>query len=107
VGAIIVGAGLLLWLAGRGGRYHIGASGLVFGLIGFLIASGFFERRLVPLLISIFVGFMYGGSLLMGVLPTDATKSWEGHLFGAAVGIALAYLFTRPVAAARREQLAA
>ena len=48
---------------------HIGASGLVFGLIVFLILSGLLERRPVPLLIALFVGFLYGGTLLWGIVP--------------------------------------
>lgn len=89
--AIILGGGGLLWLFGRG-HNHIGASGLVFGLIGYLIGSGIFERRVVPLLVAGLVAFLFGGTLLSGVLPTaGAGVSWEGHMFGAVAGVITAY----------------
>lgn len=90
--SIIVLGGGLLWLFGRGAALHIGASGLVFGLAVFLIVSGFLERRLVPVLIAIFVTFMYGSSLLSGILPWQPGVSWDGHLFGGVAG-ALAAVF--------------
>jgi membrane associated rhomboid family serine protease len=65
---IVLLGGSLLWLFGRSAD-HIGASGLVFGLMTFLIASGYFERRIMPLLIAFVVGFLYGGTLLFGALP--------------------------------------
>ena len=52
-------------------RTHVGASGLVFGLIAFLIVSGILERRIIPMLISALVAFLYGGTLLSGILPLD------------------------------------
>ena len=48
---------------------HIGASGLIFALIAFLIVSGFLERRLVSFAVAVLVGFIYGGTLVSGVLP--------------------------------------
>jgi membrane associated rhomboid family serine protease len=84
--AIQIGAGLLLWIVGRP-SIHIGASVLVYGLIAFLIAAGYFERRLASAAIALVVLFLYGGSLLWGVLPMVASHvSWEGHLCGAIVG---------------------
>ena len=55
--------GLLLWVFGRSAT-HIGASGLIFGLITFLMVSGVLEKRLVPLAVCLLVGFLYGGTLL-------------------------------------------
>jgi membrane associated rhomboid family serine protease len=87
--------GTLLWIFGRNGD-HIGVSGLIFGLISFLIVSGLLEKRILPLIISLFVGFFYGGTLLMGVLPTIGKDvSWDGHLCGAIAGALVAYLLTR------------
>ncbi len=92
----VVGGGLL-WLfgrqAGQAGQYsHVGASGLIYGLIAFLLVSGFREKRPVPLLIALLVGFLYGGTLISGVLPSlDARVSWDGHLFGALAGGAAGY----------------
>lgn len=88
---VLLGGGLL-WLFGRGAALHIGASGLVFGLAVFLIVSGLLERRLLPLLIAAFVAFMYGSSLLSGILPWQQGVSWDGHLFGGIAG-ALAAVF--------------
>jgi membrane associated rhomboid family serine protease len=97
---IVLLGGLLLWLFGRP-AIHIGASGLIFGLVVFLIVSGVLERRIIPLLISLVVGFTYGGTLISGVLPGgDPHISWEGHLCGAVAGAAVAYLLTRKPRAA-------
>ncbi len=83
-------AGVLLWLFGRD-AIHIGASVLVFGLIGFLVCAGFFEKRLLSALIAIGVAVVYGSTLFFGVLPLQRGVSWEGHLFGALAGGVIAY----------------
>jgi membrane associated rhomboid family serine protease len=91
---IIAVGGLLLWLFGRGNTLHIGASLLVFGLAVFLIVSGILEKRLVPVLISLFVAFTYGGILLSGIAPwQEGNVSWDGHLFGGIGGAIAAWLF--------------
>jgi len=78
VASIIFLSGALLWLFGRPAT-HIGASGLIYGLITYLIICGVREGRVVPLLTSLVVGFLYGGALLSGVLPTSTAHiSWEG-----------------------------
>lgn len=87
---ISVIAGVFLWLFGRD-AVHIGASVLVFGLIGFLVCAGFFEKRLLSALIAIGVAITYGSTLFFGVLPTQRGVSWEGHLFGAIAGGLIAY----------------
>ena len=71
---IVLLGGSLLWLCGRPAT-HIGASGLIFGLIAFLILSGLLERRFVPLAIAAIVGFGYGGTLISGVLPRSVPRS--------------------------------
>lgn len=97
VAEITLLGGLLLWLLGRSGsqnnpNVHLGASGLVYGLIAFLIVAGFREKRPVPLLVAILVGFLYGTTLLTGVLPSiESHVSWDGHLLSAIAGGALAY----------------
>lgn len=91
-------SGSLLWLFGRNAT-HIGASGLVTGLATFLILIGFLEKRVIPILIAILVGFLYGGSLVLGVIPRFGSNvSWDGHLCGAIAGaiVALA-LSVRPM----------
>lgn len=94
VADLVLLSGILLWLCGRPAT-HIGASGLIFGLIAFLMVSGWLERRFIPLVISVLVTFIYGGSLLWGVMPRFGTDiSWEGHLLGAIAGSVIAYLMT-------------
>ncbi len=91
VGLVFLGD-LLLWIFGRSASVHVGASGLIYGLIAFLIASGFLERRIVPLIVSLFVLFLYGGTMIWGVLPSLSEGiSWDGHLCGAVAGGLLAY----------------
>jgi membrane associated rhomboid family serine protease len=93
--AVVLLGGVFLWLFGRPAT-HVGASGLIFGLIAFLIVSGFLEGRFIPLLIALAVAFFYGGSLLTGVIPRLGSHvSWDGHLFGALAGALVAYLLTR------------
>lgn len=82
---IVMVGGFLLWVMGRDAN-HIGASGLIFGLISFLILAGFLERRFIPLLVAIVTLVLYGGTLFWGVLPTTPGVSWDGHLFGAIAG---------------------
>jgi membrane associated rhomboid family serine protease len=95
VAGIVLLSGALLWLFGRH-AIHIGASGLIYGLITYLIISGVRERRIVPMITALIVGFLYGGALLAGVLPTLTPHiSWEGHLFGAIAGGVVAFLQTK------------
>ncbi len=67
-------------------QVHIGASGLIFGLIGFLLASGLFRFNFLSILISVIIAVVYGGTILYGVLPGQKGVSWQGHLFGALAG---------------------
>ncbi len=94
VAEIIVLGGALLWIFGRGAN-HVGASGLVSGLIAFLILGGVFERRLIPILVAIVTFVLYGGSLLWGFIPRAPNVSWDGHLCGAVAGGLLAFQLAR------------
>lgn len=91
---IILLGGTGLWLFGRQ-ALHIGASGLVFGLIAFHIFAGIFERRAQSILIAIVVGVLYASTLFQGVLPMQRGVSWDGHLFGALAGVVVALLAAR------------
>ena len=82
---IMLVSGLGVWLLGAPGL-HIGASGVIFGYLGFLLARGFFERNFPSILLSLIVGSLYGG-LIWGVLPIQPGVSWEGHLFGFIGGV--------------------
>jgi membrane associated rhomboid family serine protease len=94
--SIIAVGGALLWIFGRP-AVHIGASGLISGLTAFLILSGFLEQRLVSLLVALLVGFLYGGSLILGVLPRIGSAiSWDGHLCGAIAGAVVAFALAQP-----------
>ncbi len=77
--------GLLVWTFGRS-FYHIGISGVVYGLAFFLISLGLFRKDFKSLLISTITILLYG-SLIYGLLPEDSYVSWESHMMGAIVGV--------------------
>ncbi len=91
----MLGAGLCAWLLGSPYTVHIGASGIVFGYAGYLVAYGVYSRKFIPILIALFVASSYGISMLYGVLPLTPGVSWQSHLGGAIGGI-LAARFFRP-----------
>ena len=72
---------------------HIGASGLVYGFIGFVFFSGIFRRNAKSIVLMAIVLIMYGGGYLSGMLPTQPNVSWESHLFGGLVGMWTAFVF--------------
>jgi membrane associated rhomboid family serine protease len=92
---ILLLGGLLLWLFGRSNSIHIGASLLVFGLATFLVISGLLEKRILPLIISLFVAIMYGSTLIAGISPLQSGVSWEGHLMGGMAGAITAWLLVK------------
>lgn len=83
--------GLLVWGFARSSSFHIGASGLIYGLAAFLIFFGIFRKDLRSLLISVIILSFYW-TLIYGILPNQPGISWESHIFGAAVGAAVAYV---------------
>ncbi len=93
-----IASGLGTWLLGSPG-VHIGASGVIFGYLGYLLFRGYFERSLTAIALSLLVAFAYGG-LIWGVLPGRYGISWESHLFGFVGGILAAKLLgdRRPTA---------
>ena len=95
---IILLSGVLLWVLGRPNTIHVGASGLIYGLIAFFIVAGFREGRLGAIAIAIFVGFTYGFTLVQGILPIGVGEdvSWDGHLMGAIAGGLVARQAVRP-----------
>jgi membrane associated rhomboid family serine protease len=88
----IVG-GLGTWLVGAP-AVHVGASGIIFGWMVFLLLRGFFQRSFAQILVAL-VLFFYWGGMLWGVLPGQPGISWEGHLFGALGGALAAWLVAR------------
>ena len=84
----MAGSGLTAWLLCAPGSVHIGASGVIFGYLGFLILSGWFARSFGSILISVVVTVMWGG-ILLGVMPGQPGISWQAH-FGGFIGGVLA-----------------
>lgn len=88
--------GLGVWLLGPSNTVMVGASGVVFGFLTFLLTAGVLTRHWLDVAIALGVLFLYGG-ILIGALPfgVEAGVSWLGHLMGAAAGILAAFLFAR------------
>jgi membrane associated rhomboid family serine protease len=83
-------SGLGVWLVGGEGT-TVGASGIAFGWLAFLLVRGIFNRAFGQIVVAVAL-FMYWGSTLLGVLPGNPGVSWQGHLFGAIGGILAAWL---------------
>lgn len=86
-------AGVGTWLVGPAYSVHIGASGLVFGYLTYLVARGFFERHIGQIVVGLIV-FIFYGSLLWGLFPRPGI-SWQGHAFGAIGGVVAAWVIHR------------
>lgn len=102
---IYIGTGITMWFFAdpeslladfNRSNYHIGASGVVYGMASFLAFTGFFRRNIRAIAISLVIVFYYGG-MLWGILPTQEGVSWEGHLLGALVGVFAAYWFRQRI----------
>lgn len=89
---VIVIGGLGVWLVSPAHTNTAGASGLIFGLFGYLLVRGFVDGRPLDIVVGLGVGALYG-SILWGALPTARGVSWQGHLFGLLGGIAAAFVF--------------
>jgi membrane associated rhomboid family serine protease len=87
--AVALFGGLGVWITGDPSTVVIGASGLVYGYAAYLVALGIFRRSLMNLLVAVLVVVLYGG-FVFGVFPGQANVSWQGHLFGAVVGVVMA-----------------
>lgn len=83
--------GLAVWLFGRP-VFHIGASGVIYGLVAFVFWNGIFRRNLKSIVLALIIVFYYG-SLVMGILPGQEGISWESHLLGALAGIFTSFWF--------------
>jgi membrane associated rhomboid family serine protease len=91
---IVVLSGVGVWLLGSSGTVVIGASGVIFGYVGYLLARGIVERSLWGIAVGLLIGLLYG-TQISGVLPTDQHISWQAHLFGFLGGMVAAVLFRR------------
>ncbi len=87
---IVLLGGLLVWLFGRR-AIHIGASGLVSGYFGFIMANAYLNPTFTTFLLAAIVLY-YFGSIFLGIIPQEEKVSWESHLFGFLSGIASAFI---------------
>jgi membrane associated rhomboid family serine protease len=86
-----LGTGLLAWMIGRP-SIHVGASGLIYGMLAYVFISGMLRQDMRSMAVSLFVWFMYG-SMVWGILPIRVDMSWEMHLSGAVLGVMMAWLY--------------
>jgi membrane associated rhomboid family serine protease len=89
--AVYLGPGIIVWLFARGG-VHVGASGLVYGLVAYVFVAGILRHDRRAVAASLAVAFMYG-TLVWGMLPINPRISWETHLSAAVIGVILAFAF--------------
>ncbi len=99
---IYVLTGVAVWVFGRK-VFHIGASGVVYGLVSFLFWMGIFRRSLKSIILAVIVVFLYS-SLFLGILPNQEGISWESHLLGGLVGIFVAYWYKEEMEADEVQQ---
>lgn len=83
--------GLAVWLVAGSHSVHLGASGLIFGWLTYLVVQGFVDRKPLEIVVGLGVLVVYG-SVLWGVLPGTPGVSWQGHLFGAIAGVVAAFV---------------
>ncbi len=91
IGMIYIMTGVFVWCFARP-VYHIGASGVVYGLVAFIFWCGIFVKDVRSIVLALIVTMLYSG-MFLGLLPNQEGISWESHLFGGIVGIAVAYIF--------------
>ncbi|MQA01455.1 MAG: rhomboid family intramembrane serine protease [Streptosporangiales bacterium] len=87
-------SGFGAWMLTSPGTVVVGASGVIFGLLGFLLVRGIFVRSIGSIMISIAVLLLYGG-MLTGIIPSTPYISWQAHLFGFVGGVLAAWLMRR------------
>ncbi|MBK3578183.1 rhomboid family intramembrane serine protease [Streptomyces sp. MBT65] len=104
---IIVADGLGVWLISPAHTNTAGASGLIFGLFGFLLITGFVERRPLGIAVGLLVGAVWGTSILLGLAPTQSGVSWQGHLIGLVAGVGATFVFRRRTPVEQRGALSA
>lgn len=103
---VVIIGGLGTWLFGGVGTNHIGASGLVYGWLAYLLVRGFFNHSVGQIVLGFILGFFYSG-LVWGMLPGTPGVSWQAHLFGAIGGVVAAMFITSddpPELGAKRQQ---
>jgi len=89
---IMIATGTMVWLLGPSATIIVGASGVIFGYLGYLFGKAYTDRNAMDILIAVAVLFMYGG-MIFGVLPGVPGVSWESHLFGFISGFGTARIW--------------
>lgn len=87
-------SGLGVWVLADQGSVTVGASGIAFGWLAFLLVRGLFNGSFKQIFVGLVLLFYWGG-VLWGLLPGNPQISWQGHLFGALAGILAAWLASR------------
>lgn len=91
-------SGLGIWITGQPDSFHIGASGVVYGMVSLVFWSGIFRRNVKSIILALIVLMIYAG-LFEGIFPGQEGISWEGHLLGAIAGIFLAWVYRHRIEA--------
>lgn len=89
-------SGLGIWIFGQPDSFHIGASGVVYGMVSLVFWSGIFRRNVKSVVLALIVMVVYAG-LFEGILPGKEGISWEGHLLGGVAGIILAWFYRKDI----------
>jgi len=90
---IVILSGIWAWVFARP-SYHIGASGLIYGIASFIFFGGIIIKETKHIAISLLIVFLYG-SIVWGIFPVDYTKSWECHFTGFFAGLVMAYYYKK------------
>ncbi|MEM0993335.1 MAG: rhomboid family intramembrane serine protease [Bacteroidota bacterium] len=88
--------GIAVWIFARQNVFHIGASGVIYGLVAFVFWMGIFRKSVQAIILALIVTVLYSG-MFLGVLPGQEGISWESHLMGGLVGIFTAYWFKNDI----------
>ena len=94
--ALYLISGLGVWLFAQPNSYHIGASGLVYGMVSLVFWNGVFRRNLKSTVLALIILVLYAG-YFGGIVPGKEGISWESHLLGALAGIGLAFFYKNDV----------
>lgn len=89
-------SGFITWLLPFQLAYHIGASGVIYGLWAFILCMGIFRRNLKSIALSLIVLF-YFGSMIAGIVPGQESISWQGHLAGLLAGVFTAFWYKETI----------
>jgi len=88
----LIVSGIMVWFFARGNSYHIGASGVVYGLVSFVFFTGLFRKNPKSVVLALIMIVLYSG-LVENLFPNDKKISWESHLSGVIAGFFAAFLF--------------